>query len=73
MSKAKLVVFIDGGLVNQVLSNEPIEVVIVDNDLEGLEDNEVSIIMGKEAYVYSTKASEVSTEVVQQVFKDANR
>lgn len=73
MSKAKLVVFIDGGSVHQVLSNEPIEVVIVDNDLEGLEEDEVSIVMGKEAYVYSTKASEVSSEVVAQVFKDVNR
>jgi hypothetical protein len=73
MYKARLVVFMDGGLIHQVLSNEPIELVIVDYDLEGLEEDEVSIVMGAEAYVHIDRASELNTEVVQQVFKDVNR
>jgi hypothetical protein len=74
MNKVKLVVFIDGGLVSQVLSSEPIDVVIVDNDLENLADDEISIVMGEEAYICTCiKTSEVNTEVVQQVFRDVDR
>jgi hypothetical protein len=74
MNKARLVVFVEGGLVTQVLSNEPIEVVIVDNDLEGLDDDEISIVMWKESYIYPClKDSEVNTDVVQQVFRDVDR
>jgi hypothetical protein len=74
MYKARLVVFVEGGLVTQVLSNEPIEVVIVDNDLEGLDDDEISIVMWKESYIYPClKDSEVNTDVVQQVFRDVDR
>ena len=38
MNKTKVVVFIDGGRVDNVLSNWPVEIVIVDYDLEGLDD-----------------------------------
>ena len=73
MSKAKLVIFIEDGVVDQVVSNESIEVVIVDRDSEGLDEDEVSIVMEKEAYVYSTKTAKVGTEMVQRVCKDVNR
>ena len=74
MNKVKLVVFIDGGLVSQVLSSEPIEVVIVDNDLENLDDDEITIVMGEEAYIYTCiKTSEVNADVVQNVFRDVDR
>ena len=53
-----------------MLSSEPIDVVIVDNDLEDLAADEISIVMGEEAYVYTCiKTSEVNTEVVHQVFR----
>jgi hypothetical protein len=74
MYKARLVVFVEGGLVTQVLSNEPIEVVVVDNDSEGLADDELSIVMGKEAFVdTSIKTAEVNADVVQHVFRDVDR
>ena len=74
MYKARLVVFVEGGLVTQVLSNESIEVVVVDNDSEGLADDELSIVMGKEAFVdTSIKTAEVNADVVQQVFRDVDR
>ena len=69
-----MVVFVDGRLVTQVLSNESIEVVVVDNDSEGLDDDEASIVMGKETFVdISIKNAEVNSAVVQQVFKDVDR
>ena len=74
MNKVKMVVFVDGRLVTQVLSNESIEVVVVDNDSEGLDDDEASIVMGKETFVdISIKNAEVNSAVVQQVFKDVDR
>ena len=74
MNKVKMVVYVDGRLVTQVLSNESIEVVVVDNDSEGLDDDEASIVMGKETFVdISIKNAEVNSAVVQQVFKDVDR
>ena len=60
--------------VDQVLSNWPVEIVIVDYDLEGLDDDEVRKVMGEEAFVYrGIEASEVNTGVARQVFKDICR
>jgi hypothetical protein len=38
MNKVRVVVFVDGGRVDQVLADWPVEVVVVDNDIEGLID-----------------------------------
>jgi hypothetical protein len=74
MCKPRLVVFIEGGLVSQVLSSEHIEVVIVDNDLEGLDNDEISIVLGDEVYIYPClKASEVNAVAVQKVFSNVDR
>jgi hypothetical protein len=74
MNKTKVVVFIDGGRVDNVLSNWPVEIVIVDYDLEGLDDDNIRKVIGEEMYVYSCfETSEVNAEVVRQVFKDISR
>jgi hypothetical protein len=74
MNKIKMVVFIDGGRVDQVLSNCPVEMVIVDYDLEGLDDDEIRKVLGEEMYVYTGfEAAEVDIDVVRQVFKDIGR
>jgi hypothetical protein len=51
MNKLKVVVFIDGGRVDQVLSNLPVEIVIVDYDLEGLDDDNIREVIGEDMYV----------------------
>jgi hypothetical protein len=53
MNKTKVVVFIDGGRVDNVLSNWPVKIVIVDYDLEGLDDDNIRKVIGEEMYVYS--------------------
>jgi hypothetical protein len=74
MNKTKVVVFIDGGRVDNVLSNWPVKIVIVDYDLEGLDDDNIRKVIGEEMYVYSCfETSEVNAEVVRQVFKDIGR
>jgi len=74
MNKTKVVVFIDGGRVDNVLSNLPVEIVIVDYDLEGLDDDNIKEVIGEDMYVYTCfEASEVNAEVVRQVFKDIGR
>ena len=74
MNKVRVVVFIDGGRVDNVLSNLPVEIVIVDYDLEGLDDDNIKEVIGEDMYVYTCfEASEVNAEVVRQVFKDIRR
>jgi hypothetical protein len=74
MNKIKMVVFIDGGLVEQVISNWPVEMVVVDYDIECLDEDEIIKVMGEEMYVYrSIEGAEVNTDMVRQVFKDIGR
>ena len=74
MNKVRVVVFVDGGRVDQVLADWPVEVVVVDCDLEGLDDDEIRKVMGEEMYVYKCiEGAVVDTDVVRQVFKDIGR
>lgn len=38
MENVRLVVFVDGGLVQEIFSNVPAEVLIIDQDVEGCEE-----------------------------------
>jgi hypothetical protein len=74
MNKIRVVVFVDGGRVDQVLSDFTVEMVIVDNDIEGLDDEEVVTVLGEASYVYAgLDVAEVDTDVVHQIFKDIGR
>lgn len=41
MKEVRVVVFVDGGRVDQVISDFPVEVVIVDCDTEDLDDEDI--------------------------------
>jgi hypothetical protein len=38
---AKIVVMVSGGLVQDILSTEPVEVVVIDYDTEGVEESQI--------------------------------
>ena len=66
----KAVVFIEGGVVQEVLSDEGMEILIVDRDTEGVETNELYKITGDDAYVYSTRGSSVNKEKIEEIYKE---
>ena len=72
MSKVRVVVFVDGGRVDQVLADWPVEVVVVDNDIEGLLDEEIVSVLDEDSYV-SVCFENAEADVVRQVFMDVGR
>jgi hypothetical protein len=46
-----IVVEMDGGLVQRIRSSAPVEVIKVDSDIEGADDEDIEVFMGEEAYV----------------------
>jgi hypothetical protein len=74
MKEVRVVVFIDGGRVDQVISDCPVEVVIVDNDIDGLDDEDIVEVLGESSYVYGgIESAEVSPSDVLEVFEDVGR
>lgn len=65
---AKIVVIVKGGIVQRVLSEQELEVLIVDQDVEGEET--VSLLLGEEAHV-SLIDAEVDKDTVATVFDQA--
>lgn len=64
----RIVVVVEGGLVQNVLTDEPAEVVVVDHDTEGADQEELSVIGDDTAYVRRFD-SEVNLPYVQAAFK----
>lgn len=74
MNKVRVVVFIEEDSVRKVISDGPVEVVIVDSDINGLDDTTIVKVLGEPSYVYEHfKNANVDAECVCQVFKDASR
>lgn len=75
MKEVRVVVFVDGGRVDQVISDFPVEVVIVDCDIEDLDDDEdIFEVLNQPSYVYAgIESADVSPGDVQQVFEDVGR
>jgi hypothetical protein len=72
MNEVRVVVFVDGGRVDQVLADWPVEVVVVDNDIEGLIDEEIVSVLDEDSYV-SVCFENAEEDVVRQVFMDVGR
>jgi len=74
MNKVRVVVFIDECSVREVISDCPVEVVIVDSDTLGLDDAGIDMVLGEPSYVYNCfESAEVDEGRVCQVFKDVGR
>lgn len=67
----KIVIVVEGGVVQNVMSEEPIEFVIIDYDTEGAGADELTEIYGAEALLASWPA-EVNSNEVQYVHANYN-
>jgi hypothetical protein len=65
MSK-KIVIVLEGGVVQNVLTDEPTEVTVVDYDTEGAEENEITKVLGNDAVVAVWDA-EVNPEEIERI------
>lgn len=48
----KVVIEIEGGSIRNVTSREPLEIVVVDRDIDGLMFSNIHTVDGEEAYIY---------------------
>jgi hypothetical protein len=63
----KLVIYLSGGLVDMVVSEEPVEVVVVDADTEGVDETEITKIDGEDRTINGVDV-EVKPLHVQKIF-----
>jgi hypothetical protein len=70
----KVVVVVQGGIVQEVITDEElVDVVIVDRDTDGLSEDEVKVVDGKESYVYGgLQRAETNPEKVEEIFKEVH-
>lgn len=66
----RAIIFIEGGVVQEVMSDEGMEILIVDRDTEGVELDELYKIAGQDAYVYSARGSSVNKERIDELYKE---
>ena len=67
--KAKAIIYICGGLVDSIVSDTSIEILIVDGDTDGADEDEMSVINGEEVVCHGDDAL-VDKEKVEKAFKD---
>ena len=61
------IVEMDGGLIQQIISSGPMRVVVLDADIEGADEDEVSTIDNKEVVVINHGDIDIDTEDVHSV------
>lgn len=68
---SKVVIFIEGGVVHDVIADEELEVMILDYDTEGGEAERVSTVDSREVYVTQQNAV-VNPKEIQKIENQIN-
>lgn len=68
----RVVVFLEGGIVQEIMSTEGMEVLIVDRDTEGADACDIYKIKDDDAYVYSTRKSNENKTDINEIFAEFN-
>ncbi len=69
----KIVVFMDGGLVQTVMTDNRADVTIIDHDIDGLEPKEIKMIEGKETYIYRFDTYEYDPVRVNNILNEIDK
>lgn len=67
----KIIVFIEGGIVQTVMTDKDAEVMVVDYDTEGVDLGELMKISGEDAYVYRGEVHEVNAILTPEIWATA--
>lgn len=68
---AKVIVFHDGNVIHDVISDEPIEIMFLDQDTDGGDEGNVKTVDQNEYYV-TAQTSHVNEEVVERIWKQGS-
>ena len=70
----KQVIIIEDGIIQEILSEEKTCVVVVDRDIDGLDETDISVVEAKDSYIYcGITESTVDPERVKQIYQEAGR
>lgn len=69
-----VIVINDGNIVEVLTDKSNLPVTVIDNDIEGLDEEQISIVDGEECYVWKgIKETKVNPEKVEKVFEESSR
>lgn len=68
----KVIIVMDGGIVQNVLVNSSVDVTIIDYDVEGGDPNDFKQIRNQEAYVFEPNVEE-NVEEMQLIYNDIEK
>lgn len=63
----KMAIFIKGGIIQSIISDEDVDIRLIDQDTEGLEDDEITEVNGIQSHV-TDHESEIETDRVEEIF-----
>ena len=72
--KPRVFIFMEDGCVRAAIAGEEMDVIIIDRDIDGLEDDDIHEVLGADAYIYTdiTSAS-VCPELAQKTLADVKK
>jgi len=66
-----IVIFMEGGVIQDIIADAEARVIVVDRDVEGLDEKDIKTVLGNEAYVYSgLRKVNIDPKTVQMVLID---
>lgn len=68
--KTKMIITIEGGLIQEIISNQDVEILIVDYDIDGMEDEKLSKYEGKDCYKWLRDNNWTDATHVHEEFED---
>lgn len=69
---ARILIEIEGGLVQNVVSDEPVECIVIDRDTDGVDDNELAVLDGESVVCRMMEVEEDELTVIQ-MFADMEK
>ena len=66
---SRIVIEMQGGLIQSVIADEPADVLVIDRDTDGMEPEELTIIEGEEAYLHFAEVEEDAEAVEAYISK----
>lgn len=69
-----IVITIEEGTVQSVLTDEEARVIVIDRDTDGIDDEELSLIQGEQAYLYAgITSAQKDVELVAAIIKEVDQ
>lgn len=66
----KAVIFIEGGVIQDIITDREIEIRIIDMDVDDLDETKIQVIEGQDSYVYDSNCSRVDKNRLLQIFSE---